>query len=235
MTLIKTGFGISALSGKLGDTVYARNRGGMYARAMAIPVQPDSPDQIDKWQIWTDAADAYNSLSSEELDRWRTYATQLQGQNRLGEPISYTGQQIFWECFTNASLAGLTPITIPSAFSDRPAITETGDLVCTWNGSNIGFMFLNGMASISPSGGGNVSLFYAAPNLRPSVRNVNNQFRLIGVFGAGSGIKNYKSAYIAKFGDVAEIGWLSHLKIRVIDGQSMLGSTHVLKESIITS
>lgn len=235
MTLIKPGFGISALSGKLGGTIYSRNRGGMYAKAWASPVQPDSSDQTDKWAIWQEAADAYNSLSSENLDRWHTYAQQVTGSNRLGEPIRLTGQQVFWECFTNASLNGFTPLTVPNASTNRPAISSVFGLIVGSDGSDLNIFFVNHTEGIAPSGESTRMLISAAPCQRATVRNVNNQFRLITTAPGTGGLRNILTPYIDKFGSTAEIGWNAHVKIRVVDTGSWLGGNTILLSQQITS
>jgi len=234
MSLIKPSSVISAISGKLGDTVYARNRGGMYARAWAKPSGTPTGDQTDKWDIWTLCGASFAGLDSDQLKLWREYADRISAKNRLGENIRLTAQTLFTECFTNASLAGLTPLTEPHKASNRPAITDTEGILATTDGTNILDYRIGRTNAKGPGNSGCRLLIYAAPNLRPSVRNVNNQFRLIAVGNANNTITNVTTAFQDKFGTSALVGQVAHVKLRVIDKATMLGSSAVLLDSIYT-
>src|SRR5438477_2164134 len=126
MALFKPGFGISALSGKNGGTIYSRNRGGQYSKAWANPMGTPTDDQTDKMEIWITMGATYNSLNRDQINLWEEYAQKLTAKNRLGDPIKLTAQQTFCECFTNASLIGETPLTEPGEATNRPAITNAG-------------------------------------------------------------------------------------------------------------
>lgn len=234
MSLIKPSFGIAAISGKVGGTVYARNRGGLYSRAWVDPTNPATPDQTDKRNTWIDSAAAFKSLTYDELNQWHTYATQIQGSNRLGIPIRLTAQQLFTECYTNASLAGLTPLTRPTQFTNRPAI-KTATFTALSDGSGtISKLIISDLTSEYLSSTVPVVLIFASPITSPTIRNVNNQFRLL-AFGAADGTDiQFQDEYIAKFGHHADIGQLAHAKLRLIDSETMLGSTRYLIDAIVT-
>jgi len=233
MSLIKPGFGIATLSGKLGGTVYARNRGGLYAKAWTSPDQPDTPDQTDKRQIWTDAADHYAGLSAEQIDLWQIYARQLTASNRLGDPIQLTAQQVFWELFTNATLIGATPLDVPTQFTNRPALQGSGELVATSNGTELSRLYIIDVTAITPSEAPAKLLLYAAPITRPTIRNVNKYLRLIGAYDTSTGDIDFFDQFKDKFSIDAEPGQLAHLAIRAIDTTSMLGSTRLLRMSVV--
>src|SRR5207249_3740433 len=143
------------------------------------PTNPETPDQIDKWDIWTNCGAAFGALDSDQLEQWHQYANQLTRKNRLGEPLRLTAQQIFTECYTNASLIDATPLDTPSEFTDRPAITNGGWILAVGDGSKIIKLQLNDSTVICPSGSEGTTIIYSSPILRPSVRNVNKQFRII--------------------------------------------------------
>lgn len=234
MALIEFGFGISAISGKIGDTIYARNRGGAYAKEFAKPVQPNTGDQMDKRGDWQTIATAYASLSTDALNTWHDYAKKLTRLNRIGGTFKLTGQQIFTECYANALFAGLTPILLPSQFTDRPAINSIGFFLSTEAFG--GFIARYQLATVlvtCPSGDVGTLLISAAPSQRASVRNVNNQFRLIKAAPAGIGVILLNIEYQAKFGNAMHNGWNSHVQLRLIDGISMLGSTRMLATTTV--
>lgn len=233
MTLIKTGFGISQLSGKIGDTVFSRNRGGAYAKTRSNPVQPSTGDQTDKWAIWTDSANAYKNLNAQQIQMWSEYAKGITGSNRLGEPIRLTGQQVFTECFTNASLVGYDPLLEPRQWTNRPSVSSVFGLWASSNGYKLTLLAVNHTTYESPSGWGIQQLISAAPVQRPSVRNVNNQFRLIDTTTA-TGIHYITDPYIAKFTNAGLPGQIAHLRIRAVDVGNFLGSTTILINGEVT-
>ncbi len=86
----------TAVSGSIGGITYARNRGGLYTRARAIPVNPNSTDQqivranfaflVDQWT---------NTLTDTQRAAWTTYAENTPVTDRLGDQITLTGQQMY--------------------------------------------------------------------------------------------------------------------------------------------
>jgi hypothetical protein len=232
--LIKPGFGISAMSGKLGGTVYARNRGGLYARSLAVPLQPDSPAQTEKWQIWQNSADAFASLNAEQLERWNTYAEQVTASNRLGDPIKLTAQQIFTELYTNASLVGDTPLVVPPACTNRPTVQSVFGLIVTASGGQVERFRINHLDAVDTSEAGVWVLISAAAIQRPTVRNVNNQFRIITTRTAPSGTMDIFDDYISRFDKLAEPGQLAHVKIRPIANACYLGGPAIKLTHTVT-
>lgn len=235
MSLIKPGFGIAALTGKLGGTVYARNRGGLYARAWADPMGTPTDDQTDKMDIWITMGSVWNDLNKQQVDMWAQFAKQIAHENKLGERMQLTAQQIFTECYTNAYLSGATPPTEPSNINDRPAITTVPTVTALADGTELTKYFFEGTEATLPGGGSGTIFIYTAPCLRPTIRNVNNQFRLIETTGLTDSTIDIFDPYKTKFGTLAEVGWLAHLKLRVIDNVSWLGSTRVLIDQLIAN
>jgi hypothetical protein len=92
MASIKFGGGVIAMSGKIGGTVFARNRAGSYARAWAKPVNPNSTAQGQArnrignlTQYWR------TTLENAERISWATYANAVAMKNRLGETQFLSG------------------------------------------------------------------------------------------------------------------------------------------------
>lgn len=62
------------LSGKLGGSVYARNKGGPYVRVFTIPINPRSQGQLAVRNGWASAVTAYHALSNEQKQGWNLFA-----------------------------------------------------------------------------------------------------------------------------------------------------------------
>lgn len=92
MALIKFGGGIVEMRGKLGGTVFSRNKGGNYARAATTPINPNTARQVlvrtalafltDRWS---------NTLTVGQRTAWNLYAASVQMINKLGESINISG------------------------------------------------------------------------------------------------------------------------------------------------
>lgn len=92
MASIKFGGGITAMSGSIGGSTYARNRFGYYLRPRTKPVNPNSSLQVVVrtamaffTQRWHD------TLTSAQRIAWATYAAAVPVKNRLGETVYITG------------------------------------------------------------------------------------------------------------------------------------------------
>ncbi len=115
--LFKSGV-ISSASGSFGGLTASRNRGGMYFRARAIPVNPSTGLQVALRTIFGNLASAWQILTEPQRDAWTTYANNVQVINRLGDPITLTGQQMFIRCNTPRMQAGMARIDDgPTIFS----------------------------------------------------------------------------------------------------------------------
>jgi hypothetical protein len=92
MASIKFGGGVTAMSGSIGGSTYARNRFGYYLRPRTKPVNPNSTLQI---AVRTEMAFFtqrwHDTLSAAQRTAWATYAAAVPVKNRLGETVYLTG------------------------------------------------------------------------------------------------------------------------------------------------
>ena len=83
---------IASASGSLGGMTFSRNKGGMYIRARAVPVNPNTPFQQTLRSAvallsnyWIDV------LTAAQRDAWESYAAHVEVINALGDPMLITG------------------------------------------------------------------------------------------------------------------------------------------------
>lgn len=62
------------LSGKLGGTIYAHNKGGYYVRQFSKPTNPKTGAQVALRTSFNQALQAWHSLSPEQKAQWNNYA-----------------------------------------------------------------------------------------------------------------------------------------------------------------
>lgn len=227
MSLIKTGGGVSAISGKTAGTVYARNKAGAYTRNWAKPINPGSSRQTDVRSSFAAGSAHFGMLSLDQVNAWIAYASGLTRLNRLGDPYTPTGRQIFIEIYNNLIAAGLTFLSVPSPYTNVPAINALGAFVLESDGGEIGTMTLAATTVVVPSTAAGVLLVEATPPHKASKVNTNTQFRQI-FSGVPSGAHNLAAGYINVFGNSLEVGQVVDFRVRVIDNDSGLGSTRML-------
>lgn len=90
---IEFGGGITAMSGSIAGTVFARNRFGFYARPRTKPVNPRSDRQVEARVRIQLLANYWHSAAMSDVERgaWDTYAAGIAMKNRLGKTVFLTG------------------------------------------------------------------------------------------------------------------------------------------------
>jgi hypothetical protein len=90
----------------------SHNRGGMYFRARAIPVNPNTERQgIARENLATAVAAWTNTLTVGERQGWDSYAAATPVTDVLGDQLILSGQQFFTRNTTTRLVAGLPIIT----------------------------------------------------------------------------------------------------------------------------
>ncbi len=74
MARIATGSIVADISGKVGDNIYSRNRGGPYVKEYAAPVQPGTAKQTQAQLFFSLAVSLWNGLSDLEYREWVAFS-----------------------------------------------------------------------------------------------------------------------------------------------------------------
>lgn len=113
----------SQASGSIAGIVYSRNAGGMYTRARAMPTNPNTENQQTVRNAMSTLVVAWqNTLTATQRENWATYAFNTPTLNRIGEPTSKSGQQMFLRSNVPRIAAG------GILAADAPTIFDLGDL-----------------------------------------------------------------------------------------------------------
>lgn len=113
MALLVPGAVVSVLSGKIGGTVFARNRGGAYARSYAIPTRVTSDTAQNIKAAFAAASRGYANLTAAQIAAWDAYGQENPVSNRIGQLITLKGQSWYVGCNSRLILTGDTPISLP--------------------------------------------------------------------------------------------------------------------------
>lgn len=92
MALVKYGPGISAMSGSIGGSTFARNRFGNYIRTRTKPTNPNTASQVQVRSALAYCTERWSgTLTAPQRTAWNLYASSVTMKNRLGENINLTG------------------------------------------------------------------------------------------------------------------------------------------------
>lgn len=232
MALVKDPLGGSAASGKMSGKVFARNRAGNYARAWAKPVNPGTARQSAVRALFGAASAGWGALTSAQVAAWDAYAAMLTRLNKLGEPYTPKGRQIYMETSNNLTQVGETALTVPSATTDNPAVGAIGLITSTVAGGVLTALTIASVGATIPSGGDGRVIIEAAPLHDPKLTNVNNLFRQITTDDITNNPFDVLAAYTSIFGAAAVAGQVLSFRFRVVDEISGLGSSYVLVDDI---
>lgn len=126
MALVKYGPTIVQASGSIAGTTYARNRFGNYIRSRTKPINPKSNRQIAIRVIMMYLAEQWREspMTDEIRLAWETYAKSFNWNNKLGEQVTLTGENVFIQCNAARITAGGDLVTAaPEALGLPPGDT----------------------------------------------------------------------------------------------------------------
>jgi hypothetical protein len=99
---------LSVISGSINGTTFSRNASGAYARNRTVPVNPNTPTQVQARAALSINAVAWKTLTDAQRDTWRDYAQNTPVQNRIGETIHLSGFAWFMKINSFISFIGET-------------------------------------------------------------------------------------------------------------------------------
>jgi hypothetical protein len=101
---------LAGASGSINGLTFSRNRGGQYIRTRAVPTNPNTAQQAALRTIFGNLASAWQTLTATQREDWTTYAINVPVTNKLGNPLTLTGQQMYVRCNTPRLQAGFSRV-----------------------------------------------------------------------------------------------------------------------------
>ena len=214
MALIKLGAFITELSGKIGGTIFSKNKGGAYAKNRVVPSNPQTSFQNTIRAFFSIIAKRWKTLTQVERDSWSSAAQTVTRTNRFGDTIKLSGSQLYQERNLN-----LYNARVP--FIDSPVVG-----VLSLN--NFISIFSQSVASLSLNTGvqpvGATMVWYATASVSPGIKNIGNLYRRIGkTTSLDASPVDLTSLYNAKFGP-AIVGQRVGFRCVVIENATGLSS-----------
>ena len=212
MALFVPGAVASVISGKIGGSVFARNRGGAYIRSYAIPtrVTTDSAQQVKA--AFAAASRGYANLTAAQIAAWDQYGAENPVSNRIGQLITLKGQSWYVGCNTRLTVSGDTNISVPPILPP-PVIAVASNPVVDVNGTT-------GTIDIAAhTADASIKIWVsAARSVSAGKRYVDNLYTSILISDAGdSGTTlDFGAELAAKLGTLQE-GVTYHFKVIMLD------------------
>jgi len=131
MAKVAFGGGVSQASGKIGGTVFSRNKGGAYFKNWVNPTNPQTQKQTDQRAALAQKSAAWRTITQEQRSAWGSWANDNPVLDRLGNSIVLTGAQAYIKININRTNAGdsATQADTPSAATYTADIIDTSGVL----------------------------------------------------------------------------------------------------------
>jgi hypothetical protein len=197
MAKVKFGLGVAEIRNKIGGSVFARNRGGSYIRTKVTPLNPQTAAQVGARNLLTSYAQAFRSLSQDQILAWNNATTQWSTTDVFGDSVVPTGLALYVRLNSNISNGGGSSISVPPSPVGATALT-TLSLTAAVTGTVFDVTFTPATVPADHS-----LYIESTQMLSPGINNANSKFRYIALASAStaSPYDGY-SEQIAKFGSL---------------------------------
>lgn len=117
---------LGELSGSIGNTTFAHNKGGAYSRRRSVPTNPNTaPQQVVRIQLAQLSA-AWAALTVTQQADWTTWAEGHPTPNPLGTPRIRSGHQAFVGLNIRVLQMALATVNEPPITNTPPGINTPG-------------------------------------------------------------------------------------------------------------
>jgi hypothetical protein len=190
---------------KLGGTIYARNRAGVYQRARVTPTNPQTAFQQANREMFSAIVQAWRTLTPTQILGWNSLAESNTLTDSLGQTSMPSGFQLYTSRNRNRLLLGLSMLSNPPAApSPAPLVQlEFGPFLDAGMGLDVMNFSLNTGTSVSTTH----IIFGGTAPLSPGITFVApHLYRTLGTGTLSDGDWDFATAWTAVFGAVTTSG-----------------------------
>lgn len=229
--VIFSGIGVTEMRGKIGNEVFFANRGGAAVRAYAIPVQPNTPEQIVFRNNLDYLVRLYQSLSEDEYKQWALLASRVFEKNSIARRKRLSAYQCFLKCNLNLMAVGSSPLGVPNIYS--PTLPIASIQVGTVNSGSLELAFI--FTDDTPILPDNYAIrISASPSVSIGIRSPKSFFKQIyatgGLFDTTA---DYIAAYTAQFAAPSS-GSSLFVRAHVVNNLNGLASTPITIRTVVS-
>jgi len=186
---------VSAVSGKIGNSVASNGAGGQYLRARVIPSNPQSTAQNLKRSSITSLSQAWRDLTQTQRDSWINAVDSFKSKGVLGADIIPSGINAYIKLNANLAEVGVaanatapTPVAVEAVTSLTPTAAETGQTFSVAFGP-------------SPVPADTAFILSASAQVSPGALFAKGTYRQVSLLDAADTTpEDFAAAYIARFG-----------------------------------
>lgn len=195
---IKFGSIVVGGRGKLGGQVYSHNRGGDYVRNNAVPVNPQTPEQMQSRARLAQFSQNWSALTQSQIEAWNAAAQNFPRNNVFGDQKFLSGKNLYTSLNKELDLTGQDTLDEPPMPAEISVPTEIDTIVATSPGT-LTFNVQNTQV-------GDQIVLIATPPVSPGTSFVKNRLRVIGTMAATADTTaaDIGAAYVARFGAIEE-------------------------------
>ncbi|GAH70394.1 unnamed protein product [marine sediment metagenome] len=216
MALLKMGPVVAAASGKIGGTVFSRNRYGVYARQWVLPTVSTSEDALQQKALLGGISAAFAALTDDQKLQWNEWAQSNPMTNRIGDQQILTGHAAYVRINMRVQKGGIGEIATPPV-GVSPLALATITLTVDIGPGEFSFAF-----APTPTPAPEALVVQACYVDSTSINFVENLFRTIGYSGGAEASPfDIEAAFVAKFG-TPQVGNVVHVKVWHIDNSTGL-------------
>jgi hypothetical protein len=218
MAIMIPGVAVSQVSGRVGGTVFSRNKGGQYIKNGSKPIIVTSDAAQLIKAIVASTSRAWADLTTDGRNAWALWAGENPVINRLGQSRTLSGHQAFVQLNSRLIYAGFTALTLPPIGAAPPAaIASITSVDISDTEAEIAF-------TPTPLATGHALQVLAYPAPTAGIKNVKNRLALVytGATATTSPVDIYTDL-VARFGTL-QVGQVLHVGVRVLDSTTGLNS-----------
>lgn len=229
MAIMIPGVAVSQVSGRVGGTIFSRNKGGAYLRNGSKPIIVTSEAAQLIKAVVAGASRGWADLTQVQRDAWATWAGENPVINRLGQSRTLSGHQCFVQLNSRLLYAGFTALTLPPV-ATAPAPAPIVSLSCDISDTEAEIVF-----APTPLGTGLALQVLAYPAPSEGIKNVKNRLALVytGAAATASPVDIFAEV-TARFGTL-QAGQVLHIAARVLDSATGLISTPFYASATFTA
>lgn len=227
MAKILFGDGITDARGKVGGSVYTKNRYGAVRRRKVTPSNPRSSAQTNVRALFSALTKAFRSLTAAEIAAWNSAVQNFKGTNIFKQSKVLTGHALYMKLNRNLDSIATAHISTPPL----PSAVGTNSIASVLSDTGGAAMSVTLDAVVAA---GTALIVEATPGMSAGKQPSRNQFRQLGVFAAAhAAALDVKALYVAVFGSQPAVG--TKVGFRVKNVSSTTGeATTGFQESTIT-
>lgn len=135
MAIFTPGPAVGQVSGRVGGTVFSRNRGGAYMRNGSKPSKVLTDKALRYKTYFTAASQAWTALTAAQQLAWTIWSRTQSKVNRLGRAIQLTGQAQFIGLTARLFALGEAVVVTPPTKPAPAAAVPTGFTVDSGSGN----------------------------------------------------------------------------------------------------